>query len=154
MVDSVTPQFKLKEVTQIGFVVRDARKVAKAWSAMFGIGPWTFRDIEGTEQKGRYKGQYHKEILAQAYLAGFNIELVQPVEGRAVHRDFLDTVGEGIQHIQVRADNVEAEADKLASQGAEFVLKTRDGVAYMSNLPGGMVLEIVRPRLPEAKQAG
>jgi methylmalonyl-CoA/ethylmalonyl-CoA epimerase len=144
-------QFKLKEVTQIGFVVRDAHKVAEAWTAMFGIGPWTFRDIEGTEQIGKYKGTYHKEILAQAYLAGLNIELVQPVEGTAVHRDFLNNVGEGIQHIQVRTENVEAEADKLAAQGAVYVLKPHDGVAYMSDLPGGMVLEIVKPRPSQVK---
>ncbi len=35
-------------------------------------------------------------------LGSLNIELVQPVEGKAVHAEFLDTVGEGLQHIQVR----------------------------------------------------
>ena len=151
MTDSSCRQFKLKEVTQIGFVVRDAEKVAEAWTSMFGIGPWNFRYIEGTEARGRYQGSHHKERLAHAYLGTLNIELVQPVEGRAVHAEFLDTVGEGLQHIQVRADDVESEAANLATQGAEYVLSTREGVAYMANLPGGLVLEIVKNRPGEAR---
>jgi methylmalonyl-CoA/ethylmalonyl-CoA epimerase len=146
MTSSGTHQFKLKEVTQIGFVVRDVEKVAEAWTSMFGIGPWKFRYIEGTEAKGRYQGRFHKERLAQAQLGTLNIELVQPIEGRAVHAEFLDKVGEGLQHIQVRTDDVEGEAANLAAQGAEFVLSFPGGAAYMGNLPGGLVLEIVGNR--------
>ena len=146
MADSETRQLKLTEVLQIGFVVRDAEKVAEAWSSMFGLGPWSFRYIDGTNAKGRYKGIYHKERLAQTRLGSLNIELVQPVEGKAVHAEFLENVGEGLQHIQVRVDDVEGEAAKLAEQGAEFLLSNQGKVAYMGNLPGGLVLEIVGPR--------
>ena len=79
-------------------------------------------------------------------LAGLNIELIQPIEGKAVHATFLEEAGEGLQHIQVRADDVEAEAAKLAAQGAEYVLSFTGGANYMANLPGGLVLEIVPKR--------
>ena len=33
-----------KSITQIGIVVRDASKIAKRYSEIFGIGPWIFFD--------------------------------------------------------------------------------------------------------------
>ena len=149
MADNEVNQLKLKEVVQIGFVVKDAEKVAEAWSTMFGLGPWNFRYIEGTDAKGRFQGIYHKERLAMTTLGALNIELVQPIEGNALHAEFLATVGEGLQHIQVRAEDVEGEAANLAAQGAEFVLSFPGGAAYMGNLPGGLVLEIVGNRPSE-----
>ena len=138
-----TPQFKLKEITQVGFVVKDAEKTAKALDLMFGIGPWAFRYIEGTDLKGRYKDVFHKERIAQTRLGNIIFELVEPVEGKAVHAEFLDKFGEGIQHIQVCTDDIDGNAEKLVAQGAEYVLKSVRGTAYMGNLPGGLVLEIV-----------
>jgi len=76
---------------------------------------------------------------------------VQPLEGKGVHAEFLETVGEGLQHIQVRTDDVEGEAANLPAQGAEFLLSRQGSVAYMGNLPGGLVLEIVRNRPSEIK---
>jgi hypothetical protein len=38
-----------KSIIQIGFVVRDAVKIAKQYSEIFGIGPWNFIDGKARE---------------------------------------------------------------------------------------------------------
>jgi len=151
MSESEIRQVKMSEVVQIGFVVRDVEKVAEAWSSMFGLGPWNFRDIDGTIDRGRFQGVYHKEKLAMASLGSLSLELVQPIEGKAVHAEFLETVGEGLQHIQVRVDDVDTEVNKLLEQGAEILLSRPGRVAYIGNLPGGLVLELVTNRPIENK---
>jgi len=48
-----THKLQLKTVDQISIAVKDIDEVIETWSSMFGIGPWTFRDIGGTDAKGR-----------------------------------------------------------------------------------------------------
>ena len=66
-------KLELKTVDQIGIVVKDIDKVIESWSSLFGIGPWTIRDMGGDSVKVR---------LAFANLGPVQIELIQPVEGR------------------------------------------------------------------------
>ena len=43
-----TVKLQLKTVDQISFAVKDIDKVIESWSALYGIGPWTFREGGGT----------------------------------------------------------------------------------------------------------
>ena len=47
------PTLQFKSVDQISIAVKDIDKVIESWSTMFGIAPWTFRDIGGEDAKGR-----------------------------------------------------------------------------------------------------
>ena len=46
-------QLKLKTVDQISIAVKEIDKVIESGPSMFGIGPWTFRDLGGSDAKGR-----------------------------------------------------------------------------------------------------
>lgn len=86
-----TYKFQPKTVDHISFAVKDIGKVIEAWSSMFGMGPWTFRDGEGTDAEGRpWKGRF-----AYTFLGPVEIELIQPVEGRMLQSDLLDIWGKG-----------------------------------------------------------
>jgi len=100
---SKTHKLELKTVDQIGIAVKDIDKVIETWSSMFGIGPWTFRDIGGTDAKGRS----WKARLAFAYLGPLQIELIQPLEGRIIQSRFLETFGEGVHHLGFYGNDVD-----------------------------------------------
>ena len=132
---------ELKTVDQIGIVVKDIDKVIESWSEMFGISPWTIRDMDGTDAKGRS----WKVRLAFAYLGPVQIELIQPVEGRIFHSRFLETVGEGLHHLGFYVDDVDGEADNLVTQGAKILMKNPGAFAYMgTGGPGGVIFEVIR----------
>ena len=78
------------------------------------------------------------------------MELVQPVDGQGVHADFLDSNGEGLQHINVHVKDVDGEVAKLVVQGARVLLSEPGVVAYVGDLPGGLVLELSVPRKPKS----
>ena len=136
-----THKLQLKTVDQISITVKDIDKVIETWSSMFGIGPWTFRDIGGTDAKGRT----WKARLAFAYLGPLQIELVQPVEGRILQSRFLDTFGEGLHHLGFYVDDVDAEAAKLVAQGAKLLITDPGHFAYLdSGGPGGAIFELMK----------
>jgi len=138
---SKTHKLQLKAVDQIGIAVKDADKVIEKWSSMFGIGPWTFREIGGTDPKGRT----WKARLAFANLGPLQIELIQPVEGRIVQSRFLETFGEGIHHLGFYVDDVDGEIANLQAQGAKLIVMDPGHFAYFeSGGPGGVLFELIK----------
>ena len=136
-----TRKLQLKTVDQISIAVKDIDKVIESWSSMFGIGPWSFTDIGGTDAKGRS----WKARMAFAYLGPLQVELVQPVEGRIFQSRFLDTFGEGLHHLGFYVDDVDGEVSKLLAQGAKLILTDPGNFAYLeSGGPGGVIFELMR----------
>jgi len=136
-----TRKLQLKTVDQISIAVKDIDKVIESWSSMFGIGPWSFTDIGGTDAKGRS----WKARMAFAYLCPLQVELVQPVEGRIFQSRFLDNFGEGLHHLGFYVDDVDGEASNLVAQGAKLLLTDPGNFAYLeSGGPGGVIFELMR----------
>ena len=137
-----THKFVPKTVDQIGIVVRDIDKVIESWSRLFGIGPWSFRDVDRTAERGRP----YKARLAFANMGPLQIELIQPsAEGRIFHSDFLETVGEGLHHIAFRVDDIDGEASNLVAQGAKVVDTGPGQHAYLeTGGPGGVIFELIQ----------
>ena len=134
-------KLELKTVDQIGIVVKDVDKVIESWSSLFGIGPWTIREMSGTDAKGRS----WKVRLAFAYLGPVQIELIQPVEGRIFHSAFLETQGEGLHHLGFYVDDVDGEAANLVEQGAKILFANPGAFAYLdTGGPGGVIFELIR----------
>ncbi len=50
------------------------------------------------------------------------VELLQPVQGETVHKELLNTNGEGIGHIAYTVDDLEAEIGKLEARGFAVIL--------------------------------
>jgi len=141
MESSKTHKLELKTVDQIGIAVKDIDKVIETWSSMFGISPWTFRDIGGTDTKGRS----WKARLAFAYLGPLQIELIQPLEGRIIQSRFLETLGEGVHHLGFYVNDVDGEVANLQAQGAKLLLTDPGNFAYLdSGGAGGVIFELIK----------
>jgi len=135
-----THQLQLKSVDQIGIVVRDIDKVIASWSKLFGLGPWTFRDLGFKDAEGRPL----KARLAFTSLGPVQLELIQPVEGRIFHSEFLDKHGEGLHHLGFFVDDFEGEVNNLLAQGAKVLSSGPGRYAYFdTGGPGGVIYELI-----------
>ena len=136
-----THQFQPKMVDQISYAVKDIDEVIKAWSSLYGIGPWTFKENGGNDAKGRP----WKIRMAFADVGPMQIELVQCTEGRIFQSRFLDTWGEGIHHIGFYVDDVDAEAANLVAQGAKLFIQDPGNFAYLdAGGSGGAIFELMK----------
>jgi catechol 2,3-dioxygenase-like lactoylglutathione lyase family enzyme len=98
----------LKKVVQVAFVCRDVEATSKRWATVLGVDPpkiWTTRP--GHEVKMIYRG---KPSEGQAKIAIINagqvdLEFLQPLGDNSSWKDYLNTKGEGVQHIAFRVDD-------------------------------------------------
>lgn len=134
-------QFHPSAVGQISYAVRDIDKVVEAWSSLYGLGHWTFKENGGKDAKGRP----WKIRMAFAYIGPVQIELVQCTEGRIFQSRFLDTWGEGLHHIGFYVDDVDAEAEALIAKGAKLLIRDPGNFAYLDGGgAGGGIFELMK----------
>ncbi len=132
---------EIKSIDQIGIVVKDVDKVIESWGKLFGIGPWTTREMETTDRAGRKA----KTKLAFAEIGPLQIELIQSVEGKTFYGDFLERHGEGIHHLGVRVEDVDAEAADLGKNGVKILFGRPGRFAYLdTGNPGGVMYELIQ----------
>ena len=138
---SAAQQFQLRSIDQISYAVKDIDKTIERWSRLYGIGPWTFRQMSGLDAKGRP----WKARLAFARVGSLDIELVQCLEGRIFQSRFLDTWGEGLHHIGFFVDDVEAEVKRLVAQGVKVFVHDPGRFAYLdAGGVGGAIFELIQ----------
>ena len=141
MADSETGKLRLGTLDHIGIQVRDFEEVIETWERMFGIGPWTIREMTRTTPEGKTV----TTRLAFAYTDnGVELELIQPPEGRT---QFIDTHGEGLHHWGFFVDDVDGEADRMVEHGVKVAFKGPGGNIHLDNSgPGGVRFELMRKR--------
>lgn len=138
---------------QLGVVVRNMERAVDYYSSVFGIGPFRVYDFE--PEKHWFDGEPSplKLRMGKASWGDFELELLEPLEGKSMHREFLDTNGEGIQHLGFRVSDYEAIYDRLVKAGFKAVMRAETNVeAYNGLLKacyfdtrriGGIVFEII-----------
>ncbi len=135
------PGVNLTSVDQVSYSVKDIDSVVKSWSALYGMGPWTYRENGGTDVKGRP----WKIRMAFTYIGPVQMELVQCVEGRIFQSRFLDTWGEGVHHLGFYVDDVDETVKKLTGKGAKLLIHDPGNFAYLdAGGPGGAIFEFMR----------
>lgn len=94
------------DFAQIGWVVKDIETAKKFFREMMGVS--NFSKTVTTRSEG-YAGTYYgkpsnaEDLMAMAYSDGVFIELIQPVSGNSIFKDYIDNnPAGGIQHIAYR----------------------------------------------------
>jgi len=143
-----TPVFNNLE--HVGVVVRDIDKTIEYLTSL-GIGsPAAMggRTSVDVPFKGEVRGKPSEwgVKIGRIMIGDIELELLQPLEGESVLKEFLENNGEGLHHIGFKVDNIDAETQKLTAQGVNILMSAktaRGGFAYFeTSIFGGVVLEL------------
>jgi len=146
------PRVKLPPVQQVSIVVEDMDRAIEYYSSTFGIGPFKVVDIdmEGVLLRGKPISTTIKVAFAKS--GPLQVELIQPVEGKNIYTEFLDSKGEGLHHLGFQVDDLDAILAELAKEGIEPVFhKGYPGrgtaFAYLnSDKIGGVIFELIEQK--------
>ena len=89
---------------QVAYVVRDLEAALKRQWEICGVGPWSIYTFSPDKvQNYMYRGKpaTHTCYIAVAWDDRIQIELMQPISGRSIYDEFLETKGEGLHHVKL-----------------------------------------------------
>jgi methylmalonyl-CoA/ethylmalonyl-CoA epimerase len=138
------------KIDQVGIVVRDIEKAMQYYSSFFGLGP--FRRLNVTSVDRVVYGRPAKDVAnltRVTRMGSVQFELVQPISGESIQKEFLEKRGEGINHLGFFVKDLDAEVTKLAEKGFKPVSTGRftggGGFAYFdTNQVGGVFFEVIQ----------
>jgi len=140
MTNSDTTKAKLdffkNGVAQIALIVKDIDKTVEHYWNFFGIGPWHFYTYgKPLVKKMSYKGKDvdYRMRVALSWIGPLRIELIQPVEGDTVYKDFVEEHGYGIHHFGLLVENMR---DAIAKAETAGLSMTQDGSGFGADNDG------------------
>lgn len=152
--EELKAKLELPPVSHIGVVVRDMDKAVKYYSSMFGIKPFTVYEFIPEKHWFMEEPSPLKLLMGKAMWGDIELELLQPLEGRSLHKDFLETHGEGLQHLGFHVPNYDEMFDKFREAGFRPLMRCDTYVeTYKGHLKacyfdtrsaGGIIFEIYR----------
>ena len=144
------------KVDQLGFVYKDIEKQVKIFESLFNVPK--FAILPETTEIVKYRGKDGEVNTKIAISRQFNtqIELIQPISGESIHKEFLDKGREGLHHISFYVENIETYIKFFEKQGLEMVYYGSIGkqvYAYFDTEEAlGMFLEVQETRKRRKKK--
>ena len=129
------PLIKISDLFQVGIVVHDLEKSMKDYESLLGINSWKVLEINDDSLNFTYHGKpvKHSFRAAMTMLGSLMVELLQPVEGEGVYRDFLNEHGEGLHHLgHVRVDDLDEAVQALEKAGFPCIETGGDTLGFHS----------------------
>jgi catechol 2,3-dioxygenase-like lactoylglutathione lyase family enzyme len=147
--DRQHPIFDPRNLIQIGIVVRNIDATIEFYQRMFGFGPFEVRNVDYPTathhgECGGYRGK-----RAFFNLGLMQIELIELVDGKTIHEEFLQKKGEGVHHIAFRVESLQegmraAEHAGIPVTQAYLRPDGTGGFAYLeTDRVGGVVIELI-----------
>jgi 4-hydroxyphenylpyruvate dioxygenase-like putative hemolysin len=140
--------FSLPPVYQLGYVVSDIERACKHYEAVFGTGP--FSDVIDVNMDGAIlRGKPVDTTIKVAFVESgdIQIELIQPVEGKNLYTEFLETRGEGIHHLGYQVEDMAAMKAVFAGKVGEPIFHRDMGIMefayYDTSEVGGLMIEFL-----------
>jgi methylmalonyl-CoA/ethylmalonyl-CoA epimerase len=125
----------------IGSVVRDVDEAVEYYQSLGIVDTATDHII--------MEGKKAKLVGRIIYIGSLVIELWQPIRGETVQQEFLNSRGEGVNHIAFYVDDLDKERDKLVEKGIPVVFSVRDQNGYMAYFDarkvGNILIELIQP---------
>ena len=149
----MTEKSPFSEFHHIGVIVRDMVEAIEYYQSL-GMGPfeavsqkvtWVERTIRGKPIP--LDSLETKEYLGQ--MGSVQLQLLQPILGDYYWKKFLETKGEGVQHLGFIVDDIDKETAQLEEKGFEVLYRSRyeggGGCTYFDTSKiGGTLMEIIQ----------
>ncbi|MDP6064080.1 MAG: VOC family protein [SAR202 cluster bacterium] len=138
----------LSRLHHVGVLVKNMDEAIDYYQAM-GIGPFEPMGLVATGRKLYGRTVTDTTNVAKVTMKGpITIELVQPVSGESVQKEWLESKGEGINHICFAVDDIEEATSIMTKEGFK-VISSADfagggGMAYFdTDKVGGFQIELL-----------
>lgn len=124
----------LPPLAQVGYVVKDLERAIEYYSKVFGVGP--FMTLVFAPEKRLLRGKPVPIVLkiGIAQMGPVQMELIEPLEGNGLHKDYLETKGEGLQHLGFIVDNYGEWLAYIQEQGIEILEEAETTVPGMGHI--------------------
>ena len=137
------------ELHHVTIAVNDIERAVKFYESI-GIGPFKsfFTLREFVKLNVPDESAFFKSKVRQAKIGAVSLQLVEPpVEGKTIYREFLDQMGEGVQHLGFLVDDIDKAETELKGLGLRVTESARradgSGFTYFdTEAIGGVTLEI------------
>ncbi|MBN2150531.1 MAG: VOC family protein [Candidatus Lokiarchaeota archaeon] len=145
-----------RKINQVGIVVKDAARAAEFYQRALGV---PFQVMDRPKETCQLHGKESCFQMRTAFgnAAGLQVELIQVLEGRTAHVEFMESHGEGIHHFGIYVEDIEAEIEACAKQGIGVISRGEFlGVkwAYVDSVASaGAVFEFIEMPKPRARRA-
>lgn len=146
------PLIEVGKISQVAIVVKDLDEAVKNYWETLGIGPWhIYRqappELQDTFLRG--KPARYSMKLAFAKAGAFELELIEPLEGPSIYKEFLKKKGGGLHHIATfQEEDLSDKLAKFREMGIGVLMSGRCGKVefyYLDTEPVlGIVYELVR----------
>ncbi len=153
-------QLNLGEIAQVALVVHDLERAMETYWKVLGIGPWsiyTYAPPALRETMVRGKPVQYSMRLAIAHVGALQVELIQPLEGPSIYKEFLAEQGEGLHHVQSRVDDIAKTLAAFGRKGIGVLMsgKFGEGEYYYMDTERlfGFPYEVVKRRTRPAPDA-
>lgn len=121
------------KISQIGIVVHDLDKTMKQYHDLLGWGPWNVYEhtapvLHDTHLHGQK--QTYSMLCAETMVGDMCYELIQPLEGPSIYKEWLEEKGEGLHHIAVMKPDMESSDQfkkDMEAAGAKMLMGGRIG---------------------------
>ena len=135
-------------------VVRDMDKAVEYYQSL-DIGTFEPEFMLDSSQYSDYKvygktpETVDKTRMKFVRIGSFQIELVQPMEGEPIYKEFLNEKGEGVHHMAFTVDDLDAEMAKLVEKGVPVITSVKfpngGGYAYFdTGKIGNVITELIQ----------
>jgi len=125
----------------IGMVVRDVDKSVEYYKSL-GI-------VDKATDRITMEGKKAKLIGRSIYIGPLKIELWQPVRGETAQQEFLNSRGEGVNHIAFHVEDLAKEKAKLVEKGIPVLFSVKDQEGEMAYFDarkiGNILIELIHP---------
>ncbi len=137
----------LPKVSQLGVVVRDVDEVVKYYSKL-GFGPFRITTKSSSPAIVHGRPEDYTLKIAFGLFGGLELELIQVLKGKTIHKEFLDEKGEGLEHVGFLVEDFEAEVAKWQKLGVSVLQRSKEpDYAYLdTGRIGGVVFELINPK--------
>jgi catechol 2,3-dioxygenase-like lactoylglutathione lyase family enzyme len=120
-------------ISQIAIVVHDIDDALEKYNRVLGWGPWNVYDHKPPALHDTYlhgKPTEYTMIGAETHVGPIVVELLQPVEGPSIYKEWLEEHGEGLHHIAVMRptpEESEETREHFEELGAGILMEGRLG---------------------------
>jgi len=140
------------EISQVAVVVKDLQRAMENYWKTLGIGPWsvyTFAPPALREPEVRRKSVHYSMRLALTKVGLVELELIEPLEGPSIYKEFLAKKGEGLHHLGFVVDDLDGALAAFSNMGIDILMSGKWGDVseyyYMDTEPVlGIIYELIK----------